>query len=111
MCWSKGGLTDLVQCGLCDGVVLDPQRLFVFGQDGEDVSERGERRRQLVLQHVPVFLLQRAAAQLALNELHDGQQVRVRPGYPQDDGVSVAKPATQRLVSLQKESPAGSRCA
>lgn len=85
----------LVQRGLSDGVVLDPQRLFIFGQDGEDVSERGERGRQLVLQHVPVLLLQRAAAQLAFNKLHDGQQVGVRPRHPQDDGVPIAKPEAQ----------------
>ena len=42
-----------------------------------------------------MFLLQRAAAQLALNELHDRQQVRVGPRHPQDDGVAVTKPGRQ----------------
>lgn len=85
----------LVQCGLSDRVVLDLERVLVFGEDGEDVCERCERRGQLVLQHVAVFLLQRAAAQLALDELHDGQQVWVGPRHPQDDGVAVPEPEAQ----------------
>lgn len=45
-----------------------------------------------------MFLLQRAAAQLALDELHDGQQVGVRPRHPQDDGVAVTEPERQSAV-------------
>lgn len=60
------------------------------------MGERGERGGQLVLQHVAVLLLQRAAAQLALDELHDGQQVRVGSRHPQDDGVPVPKPGAER---------------
>lgn len=86
----------LVQRGLRDGVVLDPERVLVLAEDGEDVGERGERGRQLVLQHVAVLLLQRAAAQLALDELHDGQQVRVGARHPQDDGVPVSKPGAEK---------------
>lgn len=82
----------LVQRGLCDGVVLDPQGLLVIGQGGEDVGQGGAGGGQLVLQHVPVLLLQRAAAQLALDELHHGLQVRVGSCHPQDDGVAVPEP-------------------
>lgn len=84
--------SDLVQGGLADGVVLDPQLLLVVGQQGEDVCERGVSRGQLVLQQVAVLLLQSAAAQLALNELPDRLQVRVHAPHPQHDGVAVTKP-------------------
>lgn len=94
----EDGYGYLVQRGLRDGVVFDSQRLLVVGQGGEDVCEGGARRRQLVLQDVAMLLLQRAAAQLALDELHDGLQVRVGPGHPQDDGVSVPKPE-QHIIS------------
>ena len=102
----------LVQRCLGDGVVLDPQRVFVLGEDVEDVCERGERRGQLVLQHVAVLLLQRAAAQLALDELHHGQQVGVQPPHPQDDGVAVPKPdgTQQGLVSGAVHIVRGMRC-
>lgn len=88
-------LVYLIQGGLGDGVILNPQQLLVLGEDGEDVGEGGERRWKLVLQHVPVLLLQRAAAQLTLNELHDGLKVTVRPPHPQDDGVPITKPGIE----------------
>lgn len=50
-------MTYLVQGGLGDGVVLYAERLLVDRQQGEDAGERGERRGQLVLQHVTVSLL------------------------------------------------------
>lgn len=52
-----GTMTYLVQGGLGDGVVLYAERLLVDRQQGEDAGERGERRGQLVLQHVTVSLL------------------------------------------------------
>lgn len=91
---------DLVQGGLRDGVVLDAQRLLVAGQQGEDASQRGERGGQLVLQHVAVLLLQRAARQLPLNEADDGLQVGVRARHPQDDGVAITEPAQTHVVML-----------
>lgn len=67
------------------------------GQQGEDASQRGERGGQLVLQHVAVLLLQRAAGQLLLDEADDGLQVGVGSRHPQDDGVAVTKPAQTHL--------------
>lgn len=43
-----------------------------------------------------MFLLQHAAAQLALDELHDGQQVGIVSRHPQDDGVPVTKPDAKK---------------
>ena len=89
---ARGG-PHLVQRGLGHRVVLDAQQALVLGQDGEDVSEGGKGGGQLVLQHVPVLLLQDAARQLPLDELPDGRQVGVRPRHAQDAGVAVTKPA------------------
>lgn len=66
--------------------------LFVLGEDVEDAGEGGQRRGQLVLQHVPVLLLQGAARQLPLDELHHRLQLRIGSRHPQDDGVPVTKP-------------------
>lgn len=63
--------------------------LFVLGEDVEDACEGGERGGQLVLQHVPVLLLQGAARQLPLDELHHRLQTRIGSCHPQDDGVPV----------------------
>lgn len=32
----------LVQSGLSDGVVFDPEHVFIFGEDGKDVCEGGK---------------------------------------------------------------------
>lgn len=66
--------------------------LLVFGQDAEDPGQGGEGGGQLVLQHVPMLLLQCASWELRLNELHHRLQLRVGSRHPQDDGVPVSKP-------------------
>lgn len=84
--------TYLVQGCLGNGVVLDAEGLLVLGEQGEDSCKRGEGGGQLVLQHVAVFLLQRAAGELPLNELHHWSEIRIWSSHPQDDGVAITKP-------------------
>lgn len=92
--------TYLVQSCLGNGVVLDAEGLLVLREQGEDSCKRGEGGGQLVLQHVTVFLLQRAAGELLLNEFHHWSEVWIWAGHPQDDGVAITKPENAVLVSL-----------
>lgn len=82
----------MVQSGLGDGVILNAEGLLVLGEQGEDTCKGGEGGGQLVLQHVAVLLLQRAAGELPLNELHHWPEIWIRSSHPQDDGVAIAKP-------------------
>lgn len=84
--------TYLVQSGLGNRVVLDVESLLVLREQGEDACKRGEGGGQLVLQHVAVLLLKRAAGQLPLNESHHRSEIWIWSGHPQDDGVAIAKP-------------------
>lgn len=92
--------TYLVQSCLGNGVVLDAEGLLVLREQGEDSCKRGEGGGQLVLQHVAVFLLQRAAGELPLNEFHHWSEVWIWSSHPQDDGVAIAKPDNAVFVSL-----------
>ncbi len=76
--------------------------LFVLGEEAEDAGEGCERRGQLVLQHVPVLLLQDAARQLPLDELHHRLQLRIGPRHPQDDGVPVTEPGSTTAKELSQ---------
>lgn len=82
----------MVQGCLGNGVVLDAEGLLVLGEQGEDSCKRGEGSGQLVLQHVAVFLLQRAARELPLNEFHHWSEIRIWSSHPQDDGVAITEP-------------------
>lgn len=82
----------LVQCSLRYRVILYLEKIFVLGKNAEDMSEGGQGWRQLVLQHISVFLLQYTARQLNFNKLHHRLQVWFGSCHPQNDGVSITKP-------------------
>lgn len=89
----------LVQSCLGNGVILDAERLLVLREQGEDAGEGSEGGGQLVLQHVAVLLLQRAAGQLPLNEPHHRSQVWVWARHPQDDGVAITESDNSTLTN------------
>lgn len=94
--------TYLVKCCLGNRVVFYVEPLLALGKDAEYPGQGGQRRRELVLQHVPVLLFEDASWEGESKELLDGLQVRVGPCYSHDDCITISKPESRRMKSTWK---------
>lgn len=75
------------------------EALLALGEDAEDPGQGRQRGRQLVLQHVPMLLLQDAAWKGQSEELLDRLQVRVGASYADHDGVAISEPKSREAKS------------
>lgn len=96
--------TYLVKCCLRNWVVFYVESLFALGKDAEYPGQGGQGRGKLVLQHVPVLLLQDASRKGMSKELLDRLQVRVGPCYSYNYRITISKPEN-RKNKVQMEDP------
>ena len=78
------------------------ESLFALGKDAEYPGQGRQGGRELVLQHVPVLLLEDASGEGESEELLDGLQVRVGPCYSHNYCITVSKPESRKMKSQWK---------
>lgn len=75
------------------------EALLALGEDAEDPGQGRQRRRELVLQHVPMLLLQDAARKGQSEELLDRLQVWAGPSYADNYRIPISKPESRKAKS------------
>lgn len=89
----------LVKCCLRNRVVLYVESLFALGKHAEYPGQGRQWGRELVLQHVPVLLLEDASREGEPEELLDRLQVRVGACYSYHYRITISKPESRKIMS------------